>query len=201
MWWLTNSRILKNKHSILLGITENREFSIDDWLSLDIDRRSICRRILTKYTYILVKEIVSPIHEVGASHLIGSICAAIIRQLLLNPNQMPHEALRLHGSGSMPLSLSMTDCRIEIREIRWRTWWWHWLVKGEGTICDFGSRCVRCEEQNSKPSQTLVIQSEGESIPLQSICDNGLGHSGVAMSINYDNDSLTAVDVRNFPNQ
>lgn len=105
--WLTCSRILRTKNCVLIGITENEEFSEENWTNLDIDRRNICRGILTDYTYVLVKETVSPMHETAASHLVGSICAAIIRQLLLNPGQMPHEAFRLHGSGSRSLGLSL----------------------------------------------------------------------------------------------
>jgi len=69
--WLTRSRILSTKNCVLIGVTENGEFSEEDWTNLDIDRRNICRGISTDYSYVLVKEMLFPMHETAASHLVG----------------------------------------------------------------------------------------------------------------------------------
>jgi hypothetical protein len=117
--WLTGSRILNTKNCVLIGITENGEFSEENWTGLDTDRRNICRGILTDYTYVLVKEMVSPMHETATSHLAGSICAAIIRQLHLTLVK----CLMKHFDCTDPevgprLSLSLADSRIKVREVR-----------------------------------------------------------------------------------
>ena len=85
---LTFCRLLKGKESVVVNIENGVEFTDEDWSDLDLDRRNISRGIITNYSYVLLKEMGSPIHETSAEHLIGAISAGIIRQSLANPIQM-----------------------------------------------------------------------------------------------------------------
>jgi len=168
-------RILKSNSCVVVGISEYVEFSNDDWANLDIDRRYICRRILTNYEYILVKEMVFPLHETAASHLVGSICAAIIRQLLQNGNQMPHETFRLHGSGRLKFE--------------------RFSGEPDGGVGWIGEKIpfVFLEVGVSDTKNRTVNRVRHWLFKAK-----GKGRLGIALSIKYDDETLTCVDIETF---